>query len=165
MPQRPPSDILDNNPGDPALEPSDHGHGGPPGPPPPGGSPHESEHGDPTGPPGGDPGGDNGGRPGSPGGPPGGPSGPPGGGGPGGSPPSGGPAPPTANPANDLEQTFLTTLQGINAFLSRPPTMHSTKPRLKEPPTFSGADPEKLCPWLIDITMHLSDRPDDFPTG
>ena len=40
MPPRPPSDILDNEPGDPASEPSDHGRGGPPGPPPPGGSPH-----------------------------------------------------------------------------------------------------------------------------
>ena len=166
MPPRPPSDILDNEPGDPASEPSDHGRGGPLGPPPPGGSPHESEHGEPAGPPGGDPGGDNGGGPGGPGGPPGGGgpgSGPPGGP-PGGGPPGGGPAPPAANPANDLEQTFLTTLQGINTFLSRPPTTHSTKPRLKEPPTFSGTNPEKLRPWLIDIAMHLSDRPDDFPT-
>ena len=161
MPPRPPSDILDNEPGDPASEPSNHGRGGPPGPPPPGGSPHESEHGDPAGPPGGDPGGDNGG---GPGGPPGGPGGPPGGGPPGGGPPGGGPAPPAANPSNDLEQTFLTTLQGINTFLSRPPTMHSTKPHLKEPPTFSGTDPEKLRPWLIDIATHLSDCPDDFLT-
>ena len=158
MPPQPPSNILDNNPGDPASEPSDHGRGGPPGPPPPGGSPHKSEHGDLAGPPGGDPGGDSGGGPGGPGGPPGGPGGPPGGGGPGGGPPGGGPpAPPTANPATNLEQTFLTTLEGINAFLSWPPTTHSTKLRLKEPPTLSGTNPKKLHPWLIDLAMHLSD--------
>ena len=153
---------MDNEPGDPASDPSDHGCGGPPGPPPPGGSPHESEHGDPAGLPGGDPGEDNRSGLGSRSGPPGGPGSPPGSGGPGGG-PGGGPTPPTANPANNLEQTFLTTLQGINTFLSQPPTMHSTKLHLKEPPTFSSTNPEKLCPWLIDIAMHLSNCPDDFP--
>ncbi|KAF7363217.1 Reverse transcriptase domain-containing protein [Mycena venus] len=117
--------------------------------------------------------------PGAPGG--GGGGGPPRGGGGGGGPPVPPPAPgpipgpgrrpPPAralDPPNALEALFTSTLVGLNdalnCYANQSFAPRSNCSLLRNPDTFNGSDPSKLCSFMTQCYLHFAKHEQDFPT-
>lgn len=69
---------------------------------------------------------------------------------------------------SSLSNSFadITTLLKRSQLNAPPPSSRarSNRSRLRDPDIFNGEDPAKLRPFLTQISLHLAERPQDFPT-